>query len=66
LGSERVMIAPSSSLLHVPVDLELEDKLDPQIKNWMAFSKQKLYEINDLYEIIENKNESLFKKIKRI
>jgi len=64
IGDDRVMIAPSSSLLHVPVDLELEDKLDPQIKNWLAFSKQKLNEISELYQIIINKNETLLEKNK--
>jgi 5-methyltetrahydropteroyltriglutamate--homocysteine methyltransferase len=48
LGENRVMIAPSCSLLHVPCDLELETKEDvltPEIKNWMAFAKQKLEEL---------------------
>jgi 5-methyltetrahydropteroyltriglutamate--homocysteine methyltransferase len=44
-GGEHVMIAPGCSLLHCPVDLDQEDKLDPQIKSWMAFSRQKLDEI---------------------
>lgn len=52
LGTERVMIAPSSSLLHAPVDLEMEVKLNPEIKSWMAFSKQKLNELNELYKIV--------------
>lgn len=38
-------IAPSCSLLHCPVDLSLETKLDPEIKNWLAFATQKLEEI---------------------
>ncbi len=62
IGADRVMIAPSSSLLHVPVDLEYENKLDPEIKNWLAFSKQKLNEIDELYKIIVEKDESLFKR----
>ncbi|MCF2504260.1 5-methyltetrahydropteroyltriglutamate--homocysteine S-methyltransferase [Dyadobacter sp. CY107] len=48
LGENRVMIAPSSSLLHSPHDLELEKNeavLTPEIKNWMAFAKQKLQEV---------------------
>lgn len=48
LGESRVMIAPSSSLLHSPHDLELEKNeavLTPEIKNWMAFAKQKLDEV---------------------
>ncbi|MDD2338241.1 MAG: 5-methyltetrahydropteroyltriglutamate--homocysteine S-methyltransferase, partial [Geobacteraceae bacterium] len=42
---ERLWIAPSCSLLHVPVDLESEHALDNEIKSWLAFAKQKLDEL---------------------
>ncbi|MCF0058274.1 5-methyltetrahydropteroyltriglutamate--homocysteine S-methyltransferase [Dyadobacter sp. CY356] len=48
LGAERILVAPSSSLLHSPHDLDLEhneEVLTPEIKNWMAFAKQKLHEV---------------------
>ena len=48
LGTERVFIAPSCSLLHAPFDLDLEkneDTLSPEIKQWLAFAKQKVQEI---------------------
>ena len=45
LGHKRVMVSSSSSMLHVPIDLDLEKKMDEQIKSWMAFGKQKLGEI---------------------
>lgn len=51
-GLDRVMIAPSCSLIHSPVDLDNEKTLNPEIKNWMAFAKQKLQEIDDLYKIV--------------
>ncbi|MGO4840455.1 5-methyltetrahydropteroyltriglutamate--homocysteine S-methyltransferase, partial [Rhizobiaceae sp. 2RAB30] len=38
---ERIEVAPSCSLLHVPIDLELETVLDPDIKSWLAFAVQK-------------------------
>ena len=44
-GAERVMVGPSCSLLHVPIDLELEPDLDPDLKSWLAFAVQKLDEI---------------------
>jgi 5-methyltetrahydropteroyltriglutamate--homocysteine methyltransferase len=44
-GSKRLMVAPSSSLLHVPVELAQEDRLDPEIKTWLAFATEKLAEI---------------------
>ncbi len=45
---ERIWVAPSCSLLHCPVDLELETQLDGEIKNWLAFSVQKLKEVSIL------------------
>ncbi len=45
IGKDNIMIAPSCSLLHTPVDLNNEDALDPEIKNWMAYATQKLGEI---------------------
>jgi len=45
LGSQWLQVAPSCSLLHVPVDLELETHLDPEVKPWLAFAKQKISEV---------------------
>ncbi|GAB4413759.1 MAG: 5-methyltetrahydropteroyltriglutamate--homocysteine S-methyltransferase [Sideroxydans sp.] len=45
---ERLWIAPSCSLLHVPVDLSSEQKLDAEIKSWLAFALQKLDELKVL------------------
>jgi 5-methyltetrahydropteroyltriglutamate--homocysteine methyltransferase len=42
---DRLWLAPSCSLLHVPVDLEPESRLDPEIRQWLAFALQKLQEI---------------------
>jgi 5-methyltetrahydropteroyltriglutamate--homocysteine methyltransferase len=44
-GVDRLMLAPSCSLLHVPVDLELEDQLDPELRSWLAFAVQKITEL---------------------
>ncbi|MCF0072865.1 5-methyltetrahydropteroyltriglutamate--homocysteine S-methyltransferase [Dyadobacter sp. CY261] len=56
LGADRLIIAPSCSLLHSPIDLDLETELDPEIKNWMAFARQKLAEVSDLRQIAEGNN----------
>jgi len=48
IGEERLMLAPSCSLLHVPCDLELETNekaLSAEIKQWLAFAKQKVEEV---------------------
>jgi len=53
LGADRVIISPSCSLLHSPIDLELETAMDMEIRNWMAFAKQKLTEVNEIRQIME-------------
>ena len=44
-GKDRFQIAPSCSLLHTPIDLDLEDALDGDVKSWLAFSVQKMSEL---------------------
>jgi 5-methyltetrahydropteroyltriglutamate--homocysteine methyltransferase len=48
LGEERVMAATSCSLLHVPVDLSVERRIDDELKTWLAFATQKLTEVRAL------------------
>jgi len=45
---ERLWLAPSCSLLHVPVDLDRETNLDPEVRSWLAFARQKLEELSVL------------------
>lgn len=48
LGENRILIASSCSLIHSPCDLDLETNdttLTPEIKQWLAFAKQKIEEI---------------------
>ena len=64
LTDARVMISPSCSLLHSPCDLDLEtndDVLVPEIKNWMAFAKQKLNEVVTLKNLSEASTKTQFK-----
>ncbi len=44
-GIDHVQVAPSCSLLHSPIDLDLEINLDPEIKGWLAFAIQKMGEL---------------------
>jgi 5-methyltetrahydropteroyltriglutamate--homocysteine methyltransferase len=51
LGAERVALAPSCSLLHVPCDLDLEPEsaaLPGAMRRWLAFARQKLDELATL------------------
>lgn len=45
LGPGRLIVAPSCSLLHLPVDLETETALDPEVRRWLAFATQRLEEL---------------------
>jgi 5-methyltetrahydropteroyltriglutamate--homocysteine methyltransferase len=45
VGDARLWIAPSCSLLHVPVDLAPETALDPARRAAMAFARQKIEEL---------------------
>ncbi|MFD5653988.1 5-methyltetrahydropteroyltriglutamate--homocysteine S-methyltransferase [Streptomyces sp. NPDC127039] len=43
--ADRVDVAASCSLLHVPLDASAERDVDPQILRWLAFARQKTAEI---------------------
>lgn len=45
---QRLWLSPSCSLLHSPVDLEVETELAPALKLQLSFAKQKLTELNKL------------------
>jgi len=49
----ELWLAPSCSLLHVPVDLEQETELDAEIKSWLAFGRQKLQELYILQQLLQ-------------
>lgn len=42
---DRVVVSTASSLIHTPVDLANEHKLDPSIQDWFSFATQKLGEV---------------------
>jgi 5-methyltetrahydropteroyltriglutamate--homocysteine methyltransferase len=48
LHGDKLFIGPSCSLLHSPVDLDTETKLDAELRGWLAFATQKLTEISAL------------------
>lgn len=56
VGQARVGVATSCSLLHSPVDLSYETKLDTRIKTHMAFAKQKLNELVILSNYLADKS----------
>jgi len=59
IGKNRIWVTPSCSLLHVPYDLDLEKAVNPTIRNWMAFAKQKLDEVAALAKGLNEGRESI-------
>jgi 5-methyltetrahydropteroyltriglutamate--homocysteine methyltransferase len=59
LSSERLLIAPSCSLLHSPVTLRKESALDAEIREWLAFAEEKLREVTQLARLAEGRGDAL-------
>jgi 5-methyltetrahydropteroyltriglutamate--homocysteine methyltransferase len=57
--NERLWLAPSCSLLHIPVDLAQEQKLDVQLKSWLAFGVQRLEELSILKQGLDQGREAI-------
>ena len=45
INHDKLIISSSCSLLHSPVDLNKEQKIDSRINDWLSFANQKLDEI---------------------
>jgi 5-methyltetrahydropteroyltriglutamate--homocysteine methyltransferase len=60
---KRLWLAPSCSLLHVPVDLSSEKQLDDQIKSWLAFAIQKLDELSTLAKALNEGRTAVIDKL---
>ncbi|MDA7417305.1 5-methyltetrahydropteroyltriglutamate--homocysteine S-methyltransferase [Xenophilus arseniciresistens] len=56
---QRLWIAPSCSLLHVPVDLAQEQRLDAELQSWLAFALQKLDELRLLGRALREGREAV-------
>ncbi|MBI51857.1 MAG: 5-methyltetrahydropteroyltriglutamate--homocysteine S-methyltransferase [Chloroflexi bacterium] len=52
-----VVVSPSCSLLHSPIDLSLENKIDEEIKSWMSFATNKIDEVAVIKNVL-NLNEN--------
>ncbi|MBN9297401.1 MAG: 5-methyltetrahydropteroyltriglutamate--homocysteine S-methyltransferase [Filimonas sp.] len=65
IGKSRILIAPSCSLLHTPCDLDLEKDeqvLTPELKQWLAFSKQKIHEVVTLKRLANGEDDEALNK----
>ena len=66
IGSDRVILAPSCSLLHCPCDLANENddnSLLSEVKKWMAFARQKLEEVVVLEKLLNSNTNSAYSSL---
>jgi 5-methyltetrahydropteroyltriglutamate--homocysteine methyltransferase len=63
-GVNHLQVAPSCSLLHVPIDVSLETDLDAELKSWLAFSVQKMGELATLGEALAKGRASVVDALK--
>jgi 5-methyltetrahydropteroyltriglutamate--homocysteine methyltransferase len=59
LGPDRLLVAPSCSLLHLPVDLSSEPSLDPALGSWLAFATERLGEVSTLVRGLNEGREAI-------
>ncbi len=60
---DRLWIAPSCSLLHAPVTLAHEVKLDAEIKSWLAFADEKLIELSTIVKALNTGVDSVAEEL---
>ncbi len=64
ISKDKILIASSCSLLHVPFTLRYEEKMDSQIKNWLSYATEKLDEIALIAKIFFSEDSPLKEKDK--
>ncbi len=53
-GEDRLIVGSSCSLLHSPLDAGREDRLDPELRSWLAFADQKIEEVATLARALDD------------
>jgi 5-methyltetrahydropteroyltriglutamate--homocysteine methyltransferase len=66
VDSGKIVLSPSCSLLHCPVSLENESKLDPKVKQYMAFAREKVNELNILKACFEADDQAGTEVLKKL
>jgi 5-methyltetrahydropteroyltriglutamate--homocysteine methyltransferase len=62
LGTDRVNVSTSSSLLHCPISLKVETKLSAQQMSWLSFALEKCEEVAALAGALDGKESALFEE----
>ena len=53
VGEDRLIVSSSCSLMHSPLELEREDRLDDELRSWLAFANQKVDEVTALAQALD-------------
>jgi 5-methyltetrahydropteroyltriglutamate--homocysteine methyltransferase len=53
VGADHLWLAPSCSLLHVPVDLASEKSLPGDLHSWLSFARQKIEELKTIADSLQ-------------
>ncbi|SDR12800.1 5-methyltetrahydropteroyltriglutamate--homocysteine S-methyltransferase [Pseudoxanthomonas sp. CF125] len=55
VGADHLWLAPSCSLLHVPVDLASEKSLPGDLHSWLSFARQKIEELKTIADSLQGR-----------
>jgi len=59
IPKNKILIASSCSLLHVPFSLKYETKMDQELKNWLSYAVEKLDEISLVSDLFFKEEDAL-------
>jgi 5-methyltetrahydropteroyltriglutamate--homocysteine methyltransferase len=65
VGSDHLMVAPSCSLIHVPIEAARETALDEELRSWLAFAEEKLSEVATLARAVTDGTEAVADELAR-
>ncbi len=63
VDDERLVVSPSCSLQHVPLDASRETGLDAELRSWLSFARQKLAEVSVLTRAVNEGREAVRREL---
>ncbi|MDP6606153.1 MAG: 5-methyltetrahydropteroyltriglutamate--homocysteine S-methyltransferase [Dehalococcoidia bacterium] len=56
VGDDRLIVSTSCSLIHTPIEVERENRLDGELQPWLAFANQKVEEVAVLARALDDRD----------
>ncbi len=63
VDDDRLVVSPSCSLLHVPLDASRETGLDAELRSWLSFARQKLAEVSVLTRAVNEGRQAVEREL---